>query len=113
MKVKATRTGYTDHLRRREDDVFSIPDQPRRDLFPGEKALVDSGRGKAIYDRIKDKDGKVPQSFSFRWMEPVAAGAPEKTTSAPQALRKHHDTVIAERAQAKGGAASTGDADVI
>jgi hypothetical protein len=32
MKVRATQIGYFEHLRRRIDDVFTIPDEPRRKL---------------------------------------------------------------------------------
>lgn len=80
MKVRATMTGYFDHLRRREGDVFTIPDEPRRDKWPKENQRA--------FDEAKGKDGKVPQAYSTRWMEPVSAAVPEKISTAQEAVNK-------------------------
>ncbi len=120
MKVRATAIGYYGHMRRREGDVFSIPDQPRRKVRKAEELSADGKRrfrpDSAAVQALADKDGTIPAAYSASWMEPVSGRVPERTTSAPQALKKHHDTVIAERAQAQGGQqaqAATADADVI
>lgn len=93
--------GFYDHARRRPGDVFDVPDEPRRILFPAEKKLTDENRdAKAVYQRIKDKDGKVPQTFSFRWMEPVEDTMPLSHTTSQQALDHKSEMLKAEKAAA-------------
>jgi hypothetical protein len=72
IKVRATRTGYYDHARRREGDVFVA----------------------------------FEHEFSPAWMERVAPGTPEKTTTGQQELNAKYDAVREDRA---GGV----DVDVI
>lgn len=108
--------GFFDHARRRPGDVFTVPDEPRRDLAPHEKKMVaNSEESKAVYEQIKDKDGKVPQLFSFKWMEPVAATEKEKVSTSQQAMDKRSETIKQEKAGQreadKGGA--SGGKDVI
>jgi len=119
MKVKVREdlaegfTGFFGYDRRRPGDVFTIDDEPRRDLFPGEKKLVEgNAQMKAVYDRVKDKDGKVPSQFSFRWMTPVAEATPERVSTAQQAVTARNETIKAERAAAKA-ASEPGKGDVI
>ena len=96
-----TFVGFINHIRRRPGDVFEIDDQPRRELFPGEKKLLASPDMLALYERIKDKDGKVPQLFSFRWMEPVDAGTPERITTAQKALDARSEVIRSEKAASR------------
>lgn len=90
--------GFYEHLRRRPGDVFSIRDQPRRALFKGEERIVATEEGQRVYDAIKDKDGKIPQDFSFRWMEPVAANTPDKVSTAQQNMDRRSADIKAEKA---------------
>jgi hypothetical protein len=120
VRVQDGRTGYFKHLRRRSGDVFIIPDEPRRkvrhkDEVVEERLLPNGQPGKVIARAddaatlaIADKKGTVPVAWSSRWMEVAEADAPVRVTSAPEALKRHHDTLLAERA-----GAATGDAEVI
>lgn len=65
LRVRATRMGYYEHLRRREGDVFTLKDESH---------------------------------FSESWMEAVDARTPERTTSAPEDLRRQHDEILKSRA---------------
>lgn len=100
MKVKVSEqahngVGFYNYVRRRIGDVFTIPDEPRRALFPGEQNLVNKNdEMKAVYERIKDKDGKVPQDFSFRWMVPVAEVTPERVTTAQQSVNQKNEEIL-------------------
>ena len=95
--------GFFDHLRRRPGDVFAIPDEPRRLLFPAEQKAVEfNDQAKESYAAIKDKDGKIPQAFSFRWMEPVGDAAPEVTSTAQQALDRKSNRIKEEKTAARG-----------
>lgn len=99
--------GFFEHARRRPGDVFSIPETPRRSLFPAEQKLVEyNDEAKASYATIKDADGKVPQVFSFRWMVPVAAATPERVSTAQQTMDKRSEQIKQEKAGAR--AASVG-----
>ncbi len=69
IKVRATRQGYYDHIRRHEGDVFFIAKQ---------------------------------QDFSDKWMQVVGAHVAERVTSAPEALRRQHDEILASRMPASG-----------
>lgn len=93
VRVQQGMTGFYEHLRRREGDVFSIPDEPRRTVSDKEKQL---------YPAVKEvmrKDGTVPQLYSSRWMEPASSHEPERTTKAQEVINKKHDDLVAERAQ--------------
>lgn len=92
VRVKSGHVGYIDHKRVREGDVFVIPDEPRRlvnkkelDIYPETKKLL-------------DKDGKVPQLYSSRWMEAVPESTPERITTGKEVLEKFHNETLAERA---------------
>lgn len=107
MKVRCIDTGaehfigFFDHIRRRPGDVFDLPTQPRRALKASEtKQIEHDERAKASYEAIKDKDGKIPQGFSFVWMEP-APGERESTSTSQQALDRKSADIKAEKAGAK------------
>lgn len=87
MKVRALMTGYFDHLRRREGDVFVIPDEPRRNKYPSES--------QEAFEDAAASDGKVPQAFSTRWMERVSNSVPEKTSTAQEAVNKMSNEIKA------------------
>lgn len=94
--------GFYNHIRRRPDDSFDIKDEPRRVLFPGEQKRVNADPAlKAVYDKIKDGDGKIPQEFSFVWMEPTDAKGPEVTSTSQQAMDKRSDEIKQEKAGAR------------
>lgn len=99
MKVRATRIGFFNHIRRREGDVFTIPDTPRR-------KLSDKDANRIEFEPVKDKAGTVPAAFGT-WMEPVGAREPEKTSTAQEALNKASDDLKA------GKGARTGELEVI
>lgn len=94
--------GFIDHIRRRPGDVFSLPDDKRRALLPGEKKLVDlNDEAAGTFKSIADSDGKIPAGFSFKWMLPVAAGTAERTSTAQQALDAKSNIIKTERAAAR------------
>lgn len=108
MKVKVKESqqenfiGFIDHARRRPGDVFNLSEVNRRLLYPGEKKLVDENdEARSHYNSIKDADGKVPQEYSFRWMEPADIAVPEKISTAQEALTTRNDTIKAERGAAR------------
>lgn len=91
--------GFFDHARRRPGDVFTIPDEPRRELFRKEKSDVESNaEARAVYEKIKDKEGKVPSQFSFKWMEPVASAEQDRVSTAQQAMDRRSADIKAEKA---------------
>lgn len=102
-------SGFFEHARRRTGDVFSIPDAPRRLPFPGEqKAIESSEETRAVYDAIKDKDGKIPKAFSFRWMEPAAASEGERISTAQGNMDKRAEEIRLEKAGAREAVLSGG-----
>jgi hypothetical protein len=120
MKVRAIRTGFFDHIRRRGDDVlgegrgdvFTIPDKPTRKL--SDKDAKDPAFD-AVKTSVKVKvDGKdvtevhAPAAFG-KWMAPVGAREAERVTTGPQALATVQGALKAE----KSGQAATGDSEVI
>ena len=133
MKVRATRIGYFNHLRRREGDVFNIPDQPRRKVRKSEEVETEevtdhcTGSTHRIVKRrfrpdtqevqaLADKAGTVPQALGS-WMEPVNGNTPEKTSTAQEALNKRSEELKAEKQASRAGneeeQTATGNAEVI
>ena len=129
MKVRATQMGYIDLIRRREGDVFTIPDEPRRKLRDKpeleEEEVINGRTGEVrkivkrryaadgpLMHSIADAAGTVPVAFSATWMTPVDIATPEKITTGAEHLKKHHDEVLASKAPASARA-GTGNADVI
>lgn len=108
MKVKVREdlqenfVGFYNHARRRPGDVFRIADNPRRDLFPKERqAVSEDAQTKAVYDAIKDADGKIARGFSFKWMTPVSEATPTKVSTSPEVLKEKHDKTLLERMAGK------------
>jgi hypothetical protein len=100
--ISETLIGFFEHIRRRPGDTFSIPDAPRRLPFPGEQRAIERGGEEAeTYAAIKDKDGKIPAAFSFKWMEPASANTPERITTAQQAMDKASEIIKQEKAAAR------------
>lgn len=83
MKVKATRTGFIYHLRRREGDVFTL--KPIKGFKRDE-----NGVAKPIVITPE-------QQFSSKWMERVDERVPERISTAQQEINKKHDEIMAER----------------
>lgn len=105
MKVTAIGFGYFDHIRRREGDVFSIPDAPRRK--PSPKELQYHGEAMKL---ATDKNGEVPQAYSGVWMRPVKENTPERVTTSQKALDRRTEEIRQEKAGTLGADAN---ADVI
>ena len=81
MKVRATRVGYYEHIRRRLGDVFTpIPREVTLCNVDAGKPLLDE-KGKPKMRLLTPED-----QFSHIWMERVDADEPEKITPAPEAL---------------------------
>lgn len=107
MKVRVQDTGaehfvgFHDYARRRPGDVFEIPNTPRRLPSDSEKKIIEStAKAKADYDQIKDEGGRIPQLYSFRWMEP-APGERESVTTSQQALDRKSADIKLEKAASK------------
>ncbi len=75
--VTAVSGGYFGDVRRRYEDVFMIPDTPRRTPTPKEAVLP-------VCKEVMDKAGTVPEAFSSRWMRKAPKGTPEKVSTAPR-----------------------------
>lgn len=79
VKVVATRTGYYDHARRREGDVFIIEEADFSDA---------------------DRTDKVPAG----WMRRVPANTPESISTSQDAIDKAHDDLLQTKAGGKADA---------
>jgi hypothetical protein len=102
MKVMAIATGFFDHMRRREGDVFSIPATPAKKANEEQAAKLGVKKGDSI-----------PSAFSARWMQPVASSTPDRVSTAQQALNKKQDELKGAGQAAAGTDTATGDAAVI
>lgn len=91
VKVKDGMTGYFEHERKRAGDVFNVPDEPRREPTAFEMRDPD-------YKLALGEDGKLPQTYSVKWMEPAGEREEIVTTSAPDALKKKHNEIKKEKA---------------
>lgn len=112
IRVRALSLGYYNHVRRREGDVFTLIPLPNG---VKEVAVLDKD-GEPKEDRFgrlltKREVGPVTaeDQFSELWMERVSDDHPEKVTTGAEALKAHHDEVLASRMTARG----TGSSDVI
>lgn len=85
MKVRATKTGYYDHLRRREGDVF--------ELKP-----IDGH--KVVNNKLVKHHFTVEEQFSPNWMEKVDRSTPEKVSTAQGALNEVSNGIKSGRAPA-------------
>lgn len=85
IRVRATRTGYYEHVRRREGDVFT--------LIPRTIPVMDRKTGKPTGDsRILT----AKEQFSEVWMELAPATARESVSTSKQHITKEHDKIIRE-----------------
>lgn len=75
-----------------------------------------------FYDNARRRAGDVfdirEKEYSDRWMEPVDGSTPKRTTSNKQALKRHHDKTLAQRAgidtgDGEASVKSSGDTNVI
>lgn len=129
MKVRATRLGFYDHVRRREGDVFKIADEPRRKVRKVEERQFDeieeaaTGQTRKILKRrfrpdppeviaAADKDGTVPEALGS-WMEIVDERVPEKVSTAQQEINRKTDEIKGAKQAARGAVAATGETEVI
>jgi hypothetical protein len=83
LKVRALRTGYFEHIRRHENDVFVIRSKD---------GYIKTGTGKLIPKHFSAKD-----QFSESWMEIVDEATPEKVTGAQAALSSASNDIKAMR----------------
>lgn len=108
--VRAKALGYYNHVRRRPEDVFRLV--PRQGIV--EEPIIDPKT-----DEPKERDGRIltkrvnriltaEEQFSDRWMEKVGEETEEKVTTSGQALKQHHDELLAAKT-----ARGTGSSDVI
>lgn len=111
-------TGYFNHRRRREGDVFVIPDQPRRKLAKSEIEGVHGQAFKAAMSPILDGEGKptgeydIPRLYSARWMRVVPSETPTRTTGATAALKQKHDEILSERVASRSGEIGDGGVEI-
>jgi len=100
IMVRATMTGYYNHARRREGDIFSLIPLEGKVTVP-----VTNDEGEQLYDRndmpmTKEVEAIIPpeRQFSRAWMEVVNADEEERISTAQQAINREHDQALAERA---------------
>lgn len=89
LKVRATQTGYYDHIRRRPGDVFFI-DGAR---LEEDVTAIEHATGERVVTR---KKGTIA-AFSDKWMEIVDPKTPESVSTANDAIRQQHDELLASR----------------
>lgn len=86
IRVRALRTGYYEHVRRREGDVFT--------LVPRTIPVMDENTGKPT-GRTRIYTAK--EQFSENWMEFAPATARETLSTSKQHITKEHDAIIREK----------------
>ena len=102
-RVRATRLGYYNHVRRREGDVFLLDPPTERDQL----VYLPVKRGDP---RLQEMQTVVCDPFSTQWMEDVDDSTPKRVTATTAALRKQHEEL---RREASPQVTATGDADVL
>lgn len=93
MKVRALRTGYYEHLRRRGDDVMGEGNGDVFELIQREITLVDTKTQVRTGTRILSPEDQ----FSENWMVKVEDDTPERTTGAQAVLTKMNDDILSTR----------------
>lgn len=91
MRVKATKTGFYNHIRRREGDVFT--------LIPVSTVERDE-KGQVKFDATGNTTPVVispDKQFSPRWMEKVSNKAREAVSTAQGSVNKQHDDIVRGR----------------
>lgn len=112
IRVRATRLGYYQHVRRRPTDVFDLVprigmvDEPIMDPKTKEPKVDRDDR--ILTHRVK-RLLTAEQQFSDRWMERVDDDTPEKVTTSGEVIKARHDEIVT----AKFGHKATGDREVI
>lgn len=96
MKVRATRDGYYNHIRRRTGDVFELVPTERIINFFKDHTLREKVRLNPMATWPKETVSPKDQ-FSESWMEKVDSKTPESVTTSQQAINKAHDEIAAGR----------------
>jgi len=99
IKVRATRTVFYEHARRREGDVFVL----RQRII----TETDPKTGRALLDDKKQPKQRIltaEEQFSCRSMERVDDDEPEHTTTAQEALDKAADELKPQTATGRKAA---------
>lgn len=102
IRVRATQTGYYNHIRRREGDVFTLVPRQGQILVPVMKKPKGGGEEEqATHPRTGEPMFKPVQAtlspqdqFSDRWMEVVSDDETERTSTAKDAIKKRHDELL-------------------
>lgn len=112
IRVRATRIGYYDHVRRRIGDVFDLKARPglvdEPILDPETEEPKEDRDGRILTRRVK-RLIPAEMQFSDRWMERVDPATPKKTTTSGEVIKARHDELVT----ARFGHKATGDRDVI
>lgn len=99
IRVRATRTGYYEHIRRREGDVFT--------LIPRRIPVMDEDTGKPIPGETRIYTAR--EQFSENWMEFAPAATRETLSTSKQHITKEHDAIIREKLGLEDPGAGEGD----
>lgn len=113
LRVRATRTGYYNHIRRREGDVFTLVGREGMLMQP---VMAKAKDGEEPEQRLHPRTGEpmfknvkgtltAEEQFSENWMEIVSDDEVERTSTSKDAIRKRHDEIL-------GGQSRTVDKDV-
>lgn len=92
IRVRATRTGYYEHIRRREGDVFDLIPQTGVRLTIGKSPTGRTIQVKTPFTLTAD------QQFSEMWMEEVHPRTALGTSSSQDEIRRQHDELLALKA---------------
>lgn len=112
MKVRATKLGYYDLIRRREGDVFELKPIETVD-FEAIRAKLGNVRDADAREAVRrNPEAKWPkrimtvdEQFSSVWMERVDPATPEKHSTAQQSIQRQHDEIASGRAPKSSRAA--------
>jgi len=96
IRVRAIRTGYYEHIRRREGDVFDLV--PRQG-FTNEVVREAGKRPRKVQ---KPYVLTAEDQFSVEWMEEVSPRTPLTTSTANDEIRRQHDEILALKRPASG-----------
>jgi len=104
IRVRATATGYYEHTRRREGDVFDL--KPREGVVtevirenpddPNSNPKLDP-RTHLPLTRTVTRTITAEEQFSDRWMERVDDDEQERISTSRDAIRKAHDEMLGGR----------------
>lgn len=104
IRVRATQTGYYNHIRRREGDVFTLVAREGLLMQPVMKKAAkgdDSDAEQAVHPRtgepmFRQVRGRLSarDQFSENWMEVVSDDETERTSTSRDAIKKRHDELL-------------------